>query len=158
MKNNSNNSNNYNVLASDNGEGVAISSQLTPTPENETSRSYTDCNTYNEGKYIGHLRGYWGKDEGRYFHSVWFGDDSNKPERFNEKFDNFINTLREKGGLLYSYDSFCNYCKEKGNEVEDYMRYNYQFTAEREGVKYYIRCNTHIGDYNFYVYAYEIIG
>ncbi len=35
------------------------------------------------------------------------------------------------------------------------MRYFYHFTAECDGVKYYIRCNTFIREYNFYVFAYE---
>lgn len=54
-----------------------------------------------------------------------------------------------------SYKSFCKFCEEKGRKIEDNMRYFYHFTAECDGVKYYIRCNTFIREYNFYVFAYE---
>ncbi len=58
---------------------------------------------------IGHLRGDFGG--GQEFYTSWFDHRSEyKTDEFKSEFDEVVNTLREKGGLLCTRDSMTRFC------------------------------------------------
>ena len=104
---------------------------------------------------IGHLRGDFGA--GQEFFTSWFEHRGEyKTDEFKAEFDEVVNSLREKNGLLFSRDSMTRYCRQRpeaemvGNYCTEYTRSR----VENRSAHLYARCNPNYGDYNFYLYAY----
>lgn len=103
---------------------------------------------------IGHLRGDFGA--GQEFFTSWFERRGEyKTDEFKVEFDEVVNSLREKGGLLFSRDSMTRYCRQRP-EAEMVGNYctEYGFKLKTDHHTYMLRCNPNYGDYNFYLYAY----
>ena len=103
---------------------------------------------------IGHLRGDFGA--GQEFFSSWFDHRGEyKTDEFKAEFDEVVNSLREKDGLLFSRDSMIRYCRQRP-EAEMVGNYctEYGFKLKTDQHTYMLRCNPNYGDYNFYLYAY----
>lgn len=103
---------------------------------------------------IGHLRGDFGA--GQEFFTSWFEHcGAYKTDEFKSEFDEVVNSLREKGGLLFSRDSMVRYCRQRP-EAEMVGNYctEYGFKLKTDQHTYMLRCNPNYGDYNFYLYAY----
>ena len=103
---------------------------------------------------IGHLRGDFGA--GQEFFTSWFEHRGEyKTDEFKAEFDEVVNSLREKNGLLFSRDSMIRYCRQRP-EAEMVGNYctEYGFKLKTVQHTYMLRCNPNYGDYNFYLYAY----
>ena len=103
---------------------------------------------------IGHLRGDFGA--GQEFFSSWFDHRGEyKTDEFKAEFDEVVNSLRKKDGLLFSRDSMTRYCRQRP-EAEMVGNYctEYGFRVDTEKYAYLLRCNPTKGDYNFYCYCY----
>ena len=103
---------------------------------------------------IGYLRGDFGA--GKEFYTSWFDRRKEyKDGEFKAEFDEVVNALREKDGLLCSRDSmnrFC--CQHPEAEFEGNYCTEYGFRVQTPQHTYMLRCNLNYGDYNFYLYAY----
>ena len=103
---------------------------------------------------IGYLRGDFGA--GKEFYTSWFDRRKEyKSDEFKAEFDEVVNTLREKDGLLCSRASmnrFC--CQHPEAEFEGNYCTEYGFRVQTPQHTYMLRCNLNYGDYNFYLYAY----
>ena len=123
----------------------------------EAKLCFRDDNRTKEYGGIGHLRGDFGRS-GQAFYSTWF--DGENPELNNEAFKpvfhEVINRLREDGGLLSDIDTMLDRCYDFP-ESETYYGYarNWAFRIHTNDYAFYIRCSPRMGDYNFYVYAYD---
>lgn len=103
---------------------------------------------------IGHLRGDFGG--GQEFFSSWFDHRSEyKTDEFKTEFDEVVNALREKDGLLCTRDSMTRFCYQNPEaEFEGNYCAEYGFKVQTPQHTYMLRCNPNYGDYNFYLYAY----
>lgn len=103
---------------------------------------------------IGHLRGDFGS--GQEFYTSWFDHRSEyKTDEFKAEFDEVVNTLREKDGLLCTRDSMTKHCYQRPEaEFEGNYCAEYGFKVQTPQHTYMLRCNPNYGDYNFYLYAY----
>ena len=103
---------------------------------------------------IGYLRGDFGA--GKEFYTSWFDRRKEyKDGEFKAEFDEVVNALREKDGLLCSRASmnrFC--CQHPEAEFEGNYCTEYGFKVQTPQHTYMLRCNPNYGDYNFYLYAY----
>ena len=103
---------------------------------------------------IGYLRGDFGA--GKEVYTSWFDRRKEyKGEEFKAEFDEVVNALREKDGLLCSRASmnrFC--CQHPEAEFEGNYCTEYGFRVKTPRHTYMLRCNLNYGDYNFYLYAY----
>ena len=102
---------------------------------------------------IGHLRGDFGA--GQEFFTSWFDHRGEyKTDEFKAEFDEVVNSLREKDGLLFSRDSMTRYCQQRP-EAEMVGNYctEYGFKLKTDQHTYMLRCNPNYGDYNFYLYG-----
>ena len=67
---------------------------------------------------IGHLRGDFGA--GQEFFTSWFDHRGEyKTDEFKAEFDEVVNSLREKDGLLFSRDSMTRYCRQRPEAQHD---------------------------------------
>lgn len=103
---------------------------------------------------IGHLRGDFGG--GQEFYTSWFDHRREyKTDEFKAEFDEVVNTLREKDGLLCTRDSMTRFCYQNPEaEFEGNYCAEYGFKVQTPQHTYMLRCNPNYGDYNFYLYAY----
>lgn len=103
---------------------------------------------------IGYLRGDFGA--GKEFYTSWFDHQKEyKDDEFKAEFDEVVNTLREKDGLLCSRDSMSRFCYQHPEaEFEGNYCTEYGFRVQTPQHTYMLRCNPNYGDYDFYLYAY----
>ena len=103
---------------------------------------------------IGHLRGDFGA--GKEFYTSWFDHRREyKTDEFKAEFDEVVNTLREKDGLLCTRGSMTRFCYQNPEaEFEGNYCAEYGFKVQTPQHTYMLRCNPNYGDYNFYLYAY----
>ncbi len=106
------------------------------------------------GLYRLSARGFW--RWARVFYTSWFDRRKEyKDGEFKAEFDEVVNALREKDGLLCSRASmnrFC--CQHPEAEFEGNYCTEYGFKVQTSQHTYMLRCNLNYGDYNFYLYAY----
>lgn len=103
---------------------------------------------------IGYLQRGFGA--GKEFYTSWFDHQKEyKDEEFKAEFDEVVNTLREKDGLLCSRDSMSRFCYQHPEaEFEGNYCTEYGFRVQTPQHTYMLRCNPNYGDYDFYLYAY----
>lgn len=110
--------------------------------------------------YVGYLRGDFGS-QGNQFYSSWMDEiKDRKTLEFQLEFDDVINALRDDPkyrGILRNLDDMKLLCSAR---PQGYISFNqmpdtYAFRADTENYSYLIKCQTHKGDYNFYVTAYD---
>ena len=119
---------------------------------------YSDTGETKELGCIGHLRGDFGHD-GKEFWTTWFPHENHEKndEVFREIFDRVINLCREKGNPLCSRGDMRAYCREYPEcRLETGYSPTWGFRIPMQDFMLYLRCCPDIvGDYNFYVYAYD---
>ena len=119
---------------------------------------YSDTGETKELGCIGHLRGDFGHD-GKEFWTTWFPHENHEKndEVFREIFDRVINLCREKGNPLCSRGDMRAYCREYPEcRLETGYSPTWGFRIPMQDYMLYLRCCPDIvGDYNFYVYAYD---
>ena len=107
-----------------------------------------------EDRCIGHLRGDFGKSGDEFWHS-WFphAADTHNDAPFKAELKALVDSLRKN--LLKSRVSMQKYLLEHDSlmlESGSCTARGSKVTTEQ--YEYYIRCQPHPGDYNFYIYAY----
>lgn len=129
--------------------------------ENETKYAFTQSQQIKmQTGYVGYLRGDFGIN-GNNFYFSWNDEiDVRKTPEFQSEFDNVINALRDdpkyRGILRNREDMKLLCCARPQSRIESDERSDmYCFRADTKKYSYIIRCQTHSGDYNFYVTAYE---
>ena len=131
--------------------------ELTAAAAEDEEYIYSDAHTAERG-YIGRLRGDFGKD-GMEFWSTWEnGNDALNTVEFRTEFDDLIHYLREKSDLplLKNRAVMQHICKNiSGFKLKDKFADMYLFKITTEKYKYFIRCFYGVGDYNFYIFAYN---
>ena len=104
---------------------------------------------------VGHLRMGFGSGGKSFWHTWWphNGDQFNTPE-FKEILQEFVDAMRESGPLkdLSAMDSYC--WKHGGAITEDKQVYGY--IAETEHYRFCLRCTPRPGDYQGYLYCYDL--
>lgn len=107
---------------------------------------------------IGHLRGDFGKD-GREFWTTWFAHENHEKndEYFRDLFDALINLCREEGSPLFNRGNMRSYCREHPEcRLKTGIYPTWGFRILTQDYAFYLRCMPDVvGDYNFYVYAYD---
>ena len=104
---------------------------------------------------VGHLRMDFGSG-GKGFHHTWWPhneDRFNTPE-FKEALQQFVDAMRTDGPLrdLPSMDRFC---RQNGGAItEDGLSYGY--LAEMGSYRFCLRCTTSPGEYQCYLYCYDL--
>ena len=104
---------------------------------------------------VGHLRldfGSGGKD----FCSTWWphnGDQFNTPE-FKEALQQFVEAMR-KDGPLKDLPSMQKFCGQKGGAITEDGR-SYGYIGETENYRFCLRCTPRPGDYQGYLYCYDL--
>lgn len=104
---------------------------------------------------VGHLRLDFGH-RGREFHHTWWphnGDQLNTPE-FKESLQEFVGALRESGPLK-DLTAMGAYCRQQGGAITKDGR-SYGYIAETEHYRYCLRCTPYQGEYNGYLYIYDL--
>lgn len=104
---------------------------------------------------VGHLRLDFGSD-GRGFWTTWWphnGNQLNTPE-FKEALQQFVEAMR-KGGPLMNLPSMQKFCCQNGGAItEDGQSYGY--VGETENYRFCLRCTPRLGDYQGYLYCYDL--
>jgi hypothetical protein len=107
----------------------------------------------NPGKLpVGHMRGDFGREGDRFYHS-WTDHDAgrNTPE-FKSEFQSVVSALRRE--VLKDYKSTVAYCYSHPEAKIPGAEYLYGFKLETEKRRYFVRCTTLRDDY-FYVFVYD---
>lgn len=104
---------------------------------------------------VGHLRMDFGSGGKGFYHTWWphNGDRFNTPE-FKEAIQEFVDAMRQNGPLQ-SLAAMNTYCWHNGGEISDNDRV-YGFIAETEHYRFCLRCIPRPGDYQGYLYAYDL--
>lgn len=131
--------------------------ELTEATVEDEEYIYSDAHTAERG-YIGRLRGDFGKD-GMQFWSAWEnGNDALNTVEFRTEFDDLIHYLKEKAylPLLKNRAVMQHICQNAdGFKLKDKFADIYLFKVITEKYTYFIRCFYGVGDYNFYIFAYN---
>ena len=77
-----------------------------------------------------------------------------RTKEFKAEFDEVVNTLREKDGLLCSRDSMSRFCYQHPEAEFEGTMHQYGFRVQTPQHTPMLRCNPNYGDYDFYLYAY----
>ena len=104
---------------------------------------------------VGHLRMDFGSGGKGFYHTWWphNGDRFNTPE-FKEILQEIVETMR-KDGPLKSLAAMDTYCRKHGGSItEDSQSYGY--IAETEQYCFCLRCTPRPGDYQGYLYCYDL--
>lgn len=104
---------------------------------------------------VGHLRLDFGSG-GKEFWSTWWphnGDQFNTPE-FKQDLQEFVDALRERGPLK-DLTAMGAYCRQQGGLITEDGR-SYGYIAEMGHYRYCLRCTPCQGEYNGYLYIYDL--
>lgn len=104
---------------------------------------------------VGHLRLDFGSG-GKEFWSTWWphnGNQLNTPE-FKQNLQELVDALRENGPLK-NLAAMGAYCRQQGGLITEDGR-SYGYIAETEHYRYCLRCTPYQGEYNGYLYIYDL--
>ena len=128
---------------------------LRPASREEAGHFYSDEGQDEVLGTVGHLRMDFGSG-GKRFHHTWWphnGDRFNTPE-FKEVLQQFVEAMR-KDGPLKDLSSMSKYCRENGGTITEDDRVH-GYIAETEHYRFCLRCNPRPGDYQGYLYIYDL--
>lgn len=131
--------------------------EIRPLTKAERKYTYTpSMQIQGQTGCIGHLRGDFGGNGKGFFTSWEDHRERLKTEEFQAEIDEVINALRSDAyGLLKNRSAMSEYAAQyPESSFEGNFYREYGFRAETEKHAFLIRCNTSIGDYNFYCYCY----
>ena len=104
---------------------------------------------------VGHVRMDFGHGGREFWHTWWphNGDQLNTPE-FKESLQKFVEALRETGPLK-NLAAMGAYCRQHGGAITEDGR-SYGYIADTEHYRYCLRCTPFPGDYQGYLYCYDL--
>ena len=104
---------------------------------------------------VGHIRMDFGASGKEFYHTWWphNGDQFNTGE-FKDELQKFVDMLRSDGPLT-NLASMRNYCYQHGGKITEDGRC-FGYIAETEHYRYCLRCTPSPGDYQGYLYCYNL--
>ncbi|MGN0107181.1 MAG: hypothetical protein ACI4A5_05750 [Hominilimicola sp.] len=130
---------------------------LEPAKADDEEYIYTSSAGAERG-YIGRLRGDFGRN-GTEFLSTWEnGSDELNTVEFRVEFDDVLRYLKERSDtpILKDHRTMQHICGlHSGYKLTDKFADIHLFKIATEKYTYYIRCFYGVGDYNFYIFAYN---
>ena len=128
---------------------------LRPASVEEAGLFYTAENQDAELGTVGHLRMDFGSGGKGFYHTWWphNGDQFNTPE-FKEALQEFVDAMRQSGPLK-DLSAMSSYCWRNGGELTKSDRI-YGFIAETEQYRFCLRCTPRPGEYQGYLYCYDL--
>lgn len=104
---------------------------------------------------VGHLRMDFGHGEKEFWHTWWPHNEDrfNTPE-FKEVLQRFVDDLRQTG-LLKNLGAMNAYCWQHGGSITEDRR-SYGYIAETENYRFCLRCTPFPGEYQGYLYCYDL--
>ena len=104
---------------------------------------------------VGHLRMDFGHGEKEFWHTWWPHNEDrfNTPE-FKEVLQRFVDDLRQTG-LLKNLGAMDAYCWQHGGSITEDRR-SYGYIAETENYRFCLRCTPFPGEYQGYLYCYDL--
>ena len=104
---------------------------------------------------VGHLRMDFGSGGKGFYHTWWPHNEDrfNTPE-FKEVLQEFVDAMRQSGPLK-NLAAMNTYCWHNGGEIAENDRV-YGFVAEKEHYRFCLRCTPRPGDYQGYLYCYDL--
>ena len=104
---------------------------------------------------VGHLRMDFGSGGNGFHHSWWpHNEDRYNTLEFKESLQKFVDAMRQNGPLK-SLAAMNTYCWHNGGEIAENDRI-YGFIAETEHYQFCLRCTPRPGDYQGYLYCYDL--
>lgn len=129
--------------------------EIRPASREEAGLFYSNAEQDMELGTVGHLRLDFGSDK-KSFWSTWWphNEDRFNTQEFKEALQEFVETLRQDGPLkdLSAMDA---YCWKHGGEITENDRV-YGYIAETEHYRFCLRCTPKAGDYQGYLYCYDL--
>ena len=104
---------------------------------------------------VGHIRMDFGASGKEFYHTWWphNGDQFNTGE-FKDELQKFVDMLRADGPLT-NLASMRNYCYQHGGKITEDGRC-FDYIAETEHYRYCLRCTPSPGEYQGYLYSYDL--
>ena len=104
---------------------------------------------------VGHIRMDFGASGKEFYHTWWphNGDQFNTGE-FKDELQKFVDMLRADGPLT-NLASMRNYCYQHGGKITEDGRC-FGYIAETEHYRYCLRCTPSPGEYQGYLYSYDL--
>ena len=138
-----------------NNPAAEYSVALKPASQEEAGLFYSDEKQDEVLGTVGHLRIDFGSG-GKSFWSTWWphnADQLNTPE-FKRELQHTVDTLR-RDGPLQSLTAMSSYCWKHGGEISKNDRV-YGYIAETEHYRFCLRCTPRPGEYQGYLYCYDL--
>ena len=128
---------------------------LRPASREEAGLFYSDEHQDAELGTVGHLRMDFDSGGKGFYHTWWphNGDRFNTPE-FKEALQEFVDAMRQNGPLK-DLATMSSYCWRNGGELTKNDRI-YGFIAETEQYRFCLRCTPRPGEYQGYLYCYDL--
>ena len=129
--------------------------ELRPASVEEAGLFYSDEGQDPALGTVGHLRMDFGSGGKGFYHTWWphNGDRFNTP-KFKDALQEFVDAMR-RDGPLQSLSAMNTYCWHNGGEISGNGRV-YGFIAETEHYRFCLRCTPRPGDYQGYLYCYDL--
>lgn len=104
---------------------------------------------------VGHMRMDFGSGGKGFFHTWWpHNDDRFNTEEFKDDLQEVVNALRADGPLK-DLATMSAYCHQNGGAITQDGR-SCGYIAETKHYRYYLRCTPSPGDYQGYLYCYDL--
>ena len=128
---------------------------LRPASMEEAGLFYTNEKEDTALGTVGHLRMDFASGGKEFYHTWWPHNDDrfNTPE-FKEALQEFVDAMRQSGPLQ-SLSAMNTYCWRNGGEISD-NDCVYGFIAETEKYRFCLRCTPRPGEYQGYLYCYDL--
>lgn len=129
--------------------------ELRPASIEEAGLFYSDEEKDKAFGTVGHLRMDFGSGGNGFHHSWWpHNEDRFNTLEFKESLQEFVDAMRQNGPLR-SLAAMNIYCWHHGGEIAENDRI-YGYIAETEHYKFCLRCTPRPGDYQGYLYCYDL--
>lgn len=128
---------------------------LRPASREEAGHFYSNDERDEVLGTVGHLRMDFGSGGKGFYHTWWPHNEDrfNTPE-FKEALQEFVDAMRQSGPLK-NLAAMNTYCWHNGGEIAENDRV-YGFVAETEHYRFCLRCTPRPGDYQGYLYCYDL--
>ena len=131
--------------------------QLRPASIEEAGLFYSQMDEAEDAGLgtVGHIRMDFGASGKEFYHTWWphNGDQFNTGE-FKDELQKFVDMLRSDGPLT-NLASMRNYCYQHGGKITEDGRC-FGYIAETEHYRYCLRCTPSPGEYQGYLYSYDL--
>lgn len=128
---------------------------LRPASPDEAGLFYSEDKLDEALGTVGHLRMDFGHGGKEFWHTWWPHNEDrfNTPE-FKEVLQRFVDHLRQ-AGLLKNLGAMDAYCWQHGGAITEDRR-SYGYIAETENYRFCLRCTPFPGEYQGYLYCYDL--